>query len=47
MQRTYLEKVLANSLLFDGHWDFVVVHDPQPAAILSFLEEAKRLCRRP
>jgi trehalose synthase len=39
MQRSYLEKVLANSLLFDGHWDFVVVHDPQPAAILSFLRD--------
>jgi trehalose synthase len=39
MQRTYLEKVLANSLLFDGHWDFVVVHDPQPAALLSFLRD--------
>ncbi|HEY7105005.1 MAG TPA: glycosyltransferase [Acidimicrobiia bacterium] len=39
MQRTYLEKVLANSLLFDGHWDFVVVHDPQPSAILSFLRD--------
>ena len=39
MQRAYLEKVLANSLLFDGHWDFVVVHDPQPAAILSFLRD--------
>jgi trehalose synthase len=39
MQRTYLEKVLANSLLFDGHWDLVVVHDPQPAAILSFLRD--------
>jgi trehalose synthase len=39
MQKTYLEKLLDNSLLFDGHWDFVVVHDPQPAAILSFLRD--------
>ena len=39
MQRIYLEKVLDNALLFDGHYDFVVVHDPQPAAILSFLRE--------
>jgi trehalose synthase len=39
MQKIYLEKVLDNSLLFDGHWDFVVVHDPQPAAILSFLHD--------
>jgi trehalose synthase len=39
MQRTYLEKVLDNAILFDGDYDFVVVHDPQPAAILSFLSE--------
>ena len=40
MQRTYLEKVLDNALLFDGHYDFVVLHDPQPAALLSFLRES-------
>jgi trehalose synthase len=39
MQKVYLEKVLDNSLLFDGHYDIVVVHDPQPAAILSFLRD--------
>jgi trehalose synthase len=39
MQRIYLEKVLDNALLLDGHYDFVVVHDPQPAALLSFLRE--------
>ena len=39
MQRTYLEKVLDNALLLDGHYDFIVAHDPQPAAILSFLRE--------
>jgi trehalose synthase len=39
MQKIYLEKVLDNSLLFDGHYDFVVVHDPQPAALLSFLRD--------
>ncbi|HEX5587464.1 MAG TPA: glycosyltransferase [Acidimicrobiia bacterium] len=39
MQRTYLEKVLDNALLFDGHYDYVIVHDPQPAAMLSFLRE--------
>jgi trehalose synthase len=39
MQRTYLEKVLDNAILFDGDYDFVVVHDPQPAAVLSFLSE--------
>jgi trehalose synthase len=40
MQRTYLEKVLDNALLFDGHYDIVVIHDPQPAALLSFLRES-------
>ena len=39
MQRIYLEKVLDNALLLDGHYDFVVMHDPQPAALLSFLRE--------
>jgi len=39
MQKVYLEKVLDNSLLFDGSYDVVVVHDPQPAAILSFLRD--------
>jgi trehalose synthase len=39
LQRIYLEKILDNALLFDGHYDFVVVHDPQPAALLSFLRE--------
>ena len=39
MQKVYLEKVLDNALLFDGEFDFVVVHDPQPAAMLSFLRE--------
>jgi trehalose synthase len=39
MQRTYLEKMLDNALLLDGHYDFIVAHDPQPAAILSFLRE--------
>ncbi|MFI5054288.1 MAG: glycosyltransferase, partial [Acidimicrobiia bacterium] len=39
MQRIYLEKILDNALLLDDHYDFVVVHDPQPAAMLSFLRE--------
>ena len=39
MQRIYLEKVLDNALLLEGHYDFVVIHDPQPAAMLSFLRE--------
>ncbi len=33
MQHTYLEKVLDNALLIEGEFDYVVIHDPQPAAI--------------
>jgi trehalose synthase len=39
MQKIYLEKVLDNALALENHYDFVVVHDPQPAAMLSFLRE--------
>jgi len=39
MQRAYLERVLDNALQLEGTWDFVVVHDPQPVALLSFLRE--------
>ena len=35
MQRIYLEKVLDNALLMEGEFDYVVIHDPQPAAILA------------
>ena len=35
MQRIYLEKVLDNALLLEGKFDYVVIHDPQPAAILA------------
>ena len=35
MQRVYLEKVLDNALLLEGEFDYVVIHDPQPAAILA------------
>ncbi|MSO37781.1 MAG: glycosyltransferase [Acidimicrobiia bacterium] len=35
MARIYLEKVLDNALLLEGEWDYIVAHDPQPAAILS------------
>jgi trehalose synthase len=40
MQRTYLEKVLDNALLLEGSYDFIVVHDPQPAALLSFRRDS-------
>jgi trehalose synthase len=39
MQRVYLEKVLDNALQMDCDYDFVVIHDPQPAALLSFLRD--------
>ena len=41
MQRTYLERVLDNALALEDGWDYVVVHDPQPAALLSFLRDKK------
>ena len=40
MQRTYLERVLDNALELEGDWDYVVAHDPQPVALLSFLHES-------
>ena len=40
MQRTYLERTLDNALALEDSWDFVVIHDPQPAAILSFLRDS-------
>src|SRR4029079_14079332 len=43
MQRVYLEKVLDNSLLLDEKFDYVVVHDPQPAALLHFLRDDPHL----
>lgn len=44
MRETWLTYNKLNADLFDEDWDFVVIHDPQPAALLSFLEE--RLGRR-
>jgi trehalose synthase len=46
MQRTYLERTLDNALAIEDSWDFVVAHDPQPAAILSFLRDST-LARSP
>jgi trehalose synthase len=36
MERIYLERVLDNALLLEGEWDYVVIHDPQPAAMRDF-----------
>jgi trehalose synthase len=41
MRRTYLERVLDNSLLLDDGWDYIVVHDPQPAAILEYVSSRR------
>lgn len=40
MQQTYLHKVLENAALVEGEWDYVVVHDPQPAALRTFLQDS-------
>jgi trehalose synthase len=37
MERVYLERVLDNALLIEGDWDFVVIHDPQPAALRDYV----------
>ncbi len=40
MREKYLHVVEDNALNFEGDYDFVVVHDPQPCAMLGFLERA-------
>jgi len=42
MRKKYLEINVANVGQVDGQYDFVIVHDPQPAAIISSLNGAKR-----
>ena len=39
MEAGYLEWVLDNALRVEGEFDFVVVHDPQPAALRSFVRD--------
>jgi trehalose synthase len=36
MERVYLERVLDNALQMQGEWDYVVMHDPQPAAMHEY-----------
>ena len=36
MERVYLERVLDNALQLEGDWDYVVMHDPQPVAMLEY-----------
>lgn len=42
MRRIYCERVLDNALDLENSWDFVVVHDPQPAAILHYITDSQR-----
>jgi trehalose synthase len=37
MERIYLERVIENALALDGEYDFIVIHDPQPAAMREFV----------
>ncbi len=37
MQQIYLERVAENALRFEGEWDYVVIHDPQPCAMREFI----------
>jgi trehalose synthase len=40
-EQTYLERVRANTERFESDADFVFIHDPQPLAMLTFLEETE------
>ena len=42
MQDVYLEQCRENAAEFTDDYDFVIVHDPQPAAILAILEDQGR-----
>jgi trehalose synthase len=41
-EQTYLNRIAANAERFEDDADFVFAHDPQPLALLSFVEEAGR-----
>jgi trehalose synthase len=38
MQKVYLDRIEANAEEFVDHYDFVLVHDPQPAALLPSVQ---------
>jgi trehalose synthase len=46
MRRVYWERIRDNAALLSESFDFVFVHDPQPAAILAVLEEEGRRAGR-
>lgn len=41
-ETTYLDRVRSNAERFEPDADFVFIHDPQPVALLTFLEEMGR-----
>ena len=41
MRKVYLERVLDNALELEHGWDYIVVHDPQPAAILHYVADRR------
>lgn len=42
MKEIYLAQNEVNARLFDDSYDFVIVHDPQPAAMVSYVNPDKR-----
>jgi trehalose synthase len=45
-EATYLDRVRSNAERFDPDADLVFIHDPQPVALLSFLDDAGRRAGR-
>jgi trehalose synthase len=41
LREVWLDNNLLNAQLFDEDYDFVVIHDPQPAAMLGFVAEVR------
>jgi trehalose synthase len=41
MKEIFLKNNQLNEKLFEGEYDFVVIHDPQPVAILNYLQDKK------
>ncbi|MEA3454304.1 MAG: glycosyltransferase, partial [Candidatus Caldatribacteriota bacterium] len=41
MKEVFLKNNQLNEKLFEGEYDFVVIHDPQPVAILNYRQEKK------
>ena len=39
MKEVFLKNNQLNEKLFEGEYDFVVIHDPQPVAILNYRQE--------